>query len=486
MNLLLLNPDYMRYSVPPLGLISLAAFVRVKCPFLNIKLIDQIPKDEIFNQIKIFSPEVIGFSAVSENYFLVKSLAKEIKKLFPKTILVLGGIHITTSPESFKESPFDISVRGEGEISFTDLLKSINKNQGISKIELSKIKGLMFRDGNEIIDKGLSEFINNLDDIPLPARELLNNDYYSLPSLSGKDDFDPTGSIITSRGCPHNCRFCSSYALWGRRIRFFSAERVVEEVEVLYKVYKYKKIAFLDDVFTINKPRLKKIISILKTKPFFGKVKFSVLGRADSFDEETAKLLKELNVFLVTFGIETGSQKVLTYLKRGIIKVEDGINAIKIAKKYKIMGGGFFMIGSPYETTEDMEKTYRFIQNYCKDNFAIHQTIPLPGTEVWEYALKKNIIKKDFYDHPQKDFVDISLDLLLSKEVSKEEFERMFYKIKSLHYNKTRWELIFKIKSLRLRHIRLFFNPIFRTKAFALRGRVIKKFLNQTTVKKEV
>lgn len=476
MKLLLVNPDYMRYSSTPLGLISLAAYVRRECSFLNMKFIDQIPKDEILKQIKIFSPKIIGFTAVSENYHFVKKFAKEIKNNFPNILLVLGGVHISTSPESFKDSPFDFAVRGEGEIAFTKLLKSINKNKGINKKELNKIKGLMFREGDKIIDLGLSEFVDKLDDLPIPARDLLNNSYYSLPTISTIGGFDPAGCIITSRGCPYNCRFCSSYVMWKRRIRFFSAERVVKEVEILYKKYNYRKIAFVDDVFTINKPRLRKIISILKTKPFFGKIRFFVLGRADSFDEETAKLLKELNVISVTFGIESGSQKTLTYLKQGRIRVEDGINAIKLAKKYGIMGGGFFMLGSPHETIEDMQKTYEFIKNYCRNDFAIHQTVPLPGTEVWEYALKNNIIKKDFYDHPQKDFVDINSDLLLSKEVSKEEFEKIFYKIKSLHINKTRKELLNKVKNLRLKHLLLFFNPIFRKKASKLKYRVFKKF----------
>lgn len=478
MNLLLINPDYMRYSAPPLGLIALVGYIRKECPFLNLKMLDQIPENEMLGRIKAFSPKVIGISAVSENYYYVKTLAKKIKTAFPDILLVLGGIHITTSPRSFKDSCFDIAVRGEGEIAFVKLLESLEKNKGINKKELKKIRGLMFRDKAKIVDNGLAEFIDSLDKLPVPARDLLNKDYYSLPTITGKEDFDPPGAIITSRGCPHNCRFCSSFALWGQRIRFFSAERVVQEIEILYSKYGYRKVAFMDDVFTINKPRLRKIIEIMKTKSFFGKIKFSVLGRADSFDEETAKLLKEMGVFLVTFGIETGSQKMLTYLKRGIIKVEDGVKAINIAKKYGIMGGGFFMIGSPTENLEDMQKTYEFIRDHCRENFAIHQTVPLPGTEVWDYALANHIVKEDFYDHPQKDFADINSDLLLSKGVSKKDFEEMYYKIKSLHVDKTREEMLIKLKHLKLRHIWLFLNPIFLRKAVNLKDRLIKKIFN--------
>jgi radical SAM superfamily enzyme YgiQ (UPF0313 family) len=479
MKLLLINPDYMRYSSPPMGFIALAAYVRRECPFLNIKFLDQIPEEEIFKRINQFAPKIIGITAVSENYYLVKNLAIKIKKKYPDIILVLGGVHISTSPESFKNSNFDIAVRGEGEIAFAKLLKSINQNNGINAGELTKIRGLMFRKGKKIIDTGLSEFIDNLDNLPLPARDLLNNDYYSLPSISGTGDFDPSGPIITSRGCPHNCRFCSSYAVWKCRIRFFSAERVVEEIEILYKKYGYRKILFVDDVFTINKPRIRKIIEILRRKHLLGKIKFYVLGRADSFDEEIAKLLKELNVISVTFGIETGSQRVLTYLKRGRITVEDGIKAINIARKYGMMGGGFFMIGSPHETLEDMEKTYQFIKKYSKDSFAIHQVVALPGTEVWEYAIKNKILKRDFYDHPQKDFTDISVDLLLSKEVSKKDFEKIFHKIKSLHVDKTRMDILKKLGTFRFRHFKAFFNPMFIKKSSLLRERFMKKIFDK-------
>ncbi len=473
MKLLLINPDYMKYSSPPLGFISLAAYVRRECPFLNLKFLDQYSEKDILKQIISFSPDIIGFTAVSENYFLVKKLAEKIRRFYPKSMLVLGGIHISTSPSSFQNSSFDFAIRGEGEIAFTKFLNCLN-NKGINPTEFKKIKGLMFRNKEKVIDNGLSDVVDNLDKLPLSARDLLNSSYYRLPTISGRWSFDPAGPIITSRGCPHNCRFCSSYALWKSRIRFFSAERVVEEIEVLYKKYQYRRIIFVDDVFTINKPRIKKIIFLLKKKSYFKKLKFIALGRADTFDEETARLLRELNVVSVTFGIETGSQKVLTYLKRGRIKIEDGVNAIKLARKYGMMGGGFFMIGSPFETKKDMGETYNFIKNYCNDGFAIHQVVPLPGTEVWDYALQNKIIREDFYDNPQKDFVDMDANLLLSKEVTKDEFKEMFWKIKSLHLKKNKKDLFDKLKTIRFRHFFLFFTPVFLKKIFLLKDRFLK------------
>ena len=124
--------------------------------------------------------------------------------------------------------------------------------------------------------------------------------------------------------------------------------------------------------------------------------------------------------------------------------LESTLNDI-FANKYGIMGGGFFMMGSPTETLGDMEKTYKFIRDYCKNHFSIQQTVPLPGTEVWEYAVANKIISKNFYDSPQKEFSEVELESLLSKEVSKEDFEKIFSKTKSLHINKTREEIFHKL-----------------------------------------
>ena len=130
-----------------------------------------------------------------------------------------------------------------------------------SSNELKKINGFAFEYNGKFYNTGNGERIENLDNIPLPARDLLKMDYYSFPSFSNKYTFETTGLMFTSRGCPYNCCFCSSTKFWGRCVKFFSAERVAEEMELLYKKYNYKTIQIYDDLFSINKERLRKIIS---------------------------------------------------------------------------------------------------------------------------------------------------------------------------------------------------------------------------------
>jgi len=471
MDILLINPDYMLYANPPLGLAYLGAYIRKKG--FKVDILDQLNEEEILKNIKETRPKIIGITAVSENYYRVKNLGEKIKKI-SDSLLIIGGVHITTSPDSFENSPFDLAIKGEGEITFSKIADLVKKNK-LDKKNLKKIKGIIFRDKEKIVDTGFGEQIENLDSLPMPARDLMDMEYYNLPTILSGDDFDTIGSIITSRGCPYNCKFCSSSCFWGRRIRFFSAKRVVEEIKELYFKYKYKKIFIYDDLFTINKKRLKEIVNLLEKERLLGKIKFYVYGRADVFDEEIAKMLKKMNVITIDFGLESGSDKTLHYLKGGIISVKDNENAVRLAKKYDFIVGGFFMIGSPYETIDDMDKTYEFIKKNCKENFIIYQTIPFPGTAIWDYALKEKIIEKDYYDKKRKEFIDIDKSILLTKEVSKKEFEEMYNKIKELYTNTNKNLLLKKIFKLRPKHIISFLSPKFRKKALILRKQFIKR-----------
>jgi radical SAM superfamily enzyme YgiQ (UPF0313 family) len=360
MKFILINPDYMVYGDPPLGLAYLASYLRKKCDFIEVKIFDQMKDNEILARLGEEKPQLIGLTAVSQNYYRVKELAKTIKKLLPESILIIGGVHLTTCPQSFKNSPFDIAVRGEGEIPALKLVTVLHNDKKINIKHLSRIPGLMLRDKKKIIDTGLAEQISNLNDLPFPARNLLNMKYYKLPRFSS--GIEPRGSISTSRGCPYSCKFCSSSAFWGRKIRFFSAKRVVDEISLLYEKYGYRFIMIYDDLFSINKNRLREIVDLLDKKKLLGRIFFAAYGRANYFDEETALLLKKMGVVSVAFGFETGSERMLNYLKGGTVKVGDNINAVKISKKNNLRASGFFMIGSPTETIEDIEETYKFIK----------------------------------------------------------------------------------------------------------------------------
>ncbi len=473
MKVTLINPDYMMYADPPVGLAYLAGYIKKVHPDIKIEILDQLTLKQILSSLKKNKPDIIGLGATCLNYYKVKTLGKILAKEVPDSLLVIGGVYITTMPESFKDSPFDIGLLGESEKNFSELIKNIKKNQGVNLKELRKIKGFLLRDKKKVINTGMPELIENLDDIPLPERDLLDMKFYTLPAILSTD-LDSMGALLTSRGCPYNCAFCSSACIWQRKLRFFSAQRVADEIEILYKKYGYRNIVIYDDLFSVNKPRLKKIIELLDKKRILRKIKFFALARANTFDEETAQLLKKLNILELTFGFESGSQRMLNYLKGKHIKLKDSIRAINLCKKYKISCYGLFMIGSPTEKIEDLEKTYNFIKKYCP-NFTIYQTIALPGTRVWDYAIKNKIIKKDYYEHKQKDFIDVDTKYLLSKDIPPETFKKYFKKINSLEISKSRQGVFKKILRLRPRHMVKILSLTFIKKAYILRKQFLKR-----------
>lgn len=244
---------------------------------------------------------------------------------------------------------------------------------------------------------------------------------------------------------------------------------------MLYKKYGYRDIAIYDDLFSINKPRLKEIVQGLEIKKIAGKIDFTVYGRANCFDDETAQLFKRMGVSQITFGFETGSPRMLDYLKGDNVTLADNHRAIEICKKYGLKYDGFFMIGSPTETLKEVEETYNFIKENCPKSFIIYQTIAFPGTSFWDYAMKNNIIKKDFYEFKQKEFVDANANILLSKDMDPQEFIKLFNKIRSLYVNKNQSRVLKNISTIRFRHLKPLLTIEFLKKAFNLRNQLIKR-----------
>ena len=216
---------------------------------------------------------------------------------------------------------------------------------------------------------------------------------------------------------------------------------------------------------------------MLNESSLAGKIKFSVMARANTFDNETASLFKQMGVYSLAFGFETGSQKILTYLKREGVTIDMAVNAVKIAKRYNLLIHGFFMTGSPYETREDMEMTYKFIKENNLDSAQILQVTPYPGTEIWQYAVENNIVPRDFYEKPAKELAEINLNLLLSKEISKEDFIEGFHKIQgAINQNKERGFLT-KLLAVRPRHIRAMLSKEFFEKVNSIKGHFLRDVL---------
>lgn len=385
-----------KQSMPPLGLAWLAAVLREN-GFKDVSLIDSIANrysnSEIIDLLKKENPDVIGISFGTQIRFSSFELARAIKKNFPDVPLVAGGPHPTlTSQDTLEHIPeIDIICRGEGEYSFLNLVKTIDK-----KGSLEAVKGISFRNSKgQIVHNTPETPIANLDDLPFPARDLLPMEKYEQRTILSKKRCT---NIMSSRGCPYHCVFCSVSEQWGHQIRYRSCKNVVDEIEFLFKNYPFLQgIRFFDDVFTIDKNRVLEICQeILNRKLNFT---WECEARANTIDEEMVRFMKRAGCEFIDLGIESGSDRILKNIKKGIT-VEQAITAVKIIKKAGIGLKIFIMHSLPGETYQDIKKTVflsRYLCHQLKADGATQGiTIIYPGTELEKMAKEMGTLSKDF------------------------------------------------------------------------------------------
>jgi len=235
--------------------------------------------------------------------------------------------------------------------------------------------------------------------IPPPARDIFDKRYL-FPRLNAsfyrKQGGEVLGRISTSRGCLFNCIFCYASKFWRNKIRYFSAEYVVSEIRLLIDKYGCDSIHINDDLFIGNVVRLKEIVRLIEKEGISADVEFTFIqARTDMFSEEVCQLLKRMNVRTIGFGIESGSDKILSYLKNNTVTVSQNWEAVNRALKWGFSVWPQLIVGSPGETREDIEKTLRFTRIKDIPRYQIAILTPYPGTELWHYAEKKGLVSED-------------------------------------------------------------------------------------------
>jgi len=381
---------------PMLGLAYLASVLRKE--FGN-EVICKIVNTNFEESINEFKPDIVGISSVSKNYTLAKAYACIAQGY--NLPVIIGGVHISFLPQTLTND-MDIAVIGEGERTIVELIGNW-LNTGYFGWE---IEGTAFKVGNELIINDPRELIKPLDDIPFPARDLLK--------------IDKSAHMLTSRGCPYHCTFCSTSVYTRNQTRYASAEYVADEIEYLYQKYHIDYITIYDDLFAIDTKRVIKIQELMATKNLIGKFDMAVNIRADFITDELAEILHRMNVVTVALGVESGCQKTLDYLKCSTLKVEDNARAINILKKHHIKPYCSFIIGSPDEDMTDVLETINFIKNNKVEHYDMGVLTPFPGTAVWESALSKGLVAEDM-DWAKLDFNINNNPVILSEKLSRQE-----------------------------------------------------------------
>ncbi|MBC8554276.1 MAG: B12-binding domain-containing radical SAM protein [Candidatus Brocadiales bacterium] len=354
----------------------------------------------IERKIKIQDFDIAGISAqFSVQFRNTKILAELIKKIKPDCKVVVGGAHATVRHKQILEEipEIDAVISGEGEISFSELVNRFYSNE-----KLDNISGLTWRDEDKIVENAGPNPITDIDSITLPAYDLIDIERYLevMERFSTRTYYGgrPGITVITSRGCPFQCTFCSVHLHMGRRWRGHSPEYVINHLELLVKKYNIKYFHFEDDDLTANPARFERILDkiIEKKMDIWWDTPNGV--RADSFTQEIMGKCKISGCKFLIFGVESGSQRVLNNVIRKSLKLKDVEKACYSAKRSGVITRAFFIMGLPGERKIDILKTSYFMIKLALKYNTFGGTgfaIPLFGTELYKVSIEKKYLKDD-------------------------------------------------------------------------------------------
>ena len=365
------HADTSIFRFPPLGLGYIAAYLRqqgisvevVDCTFLNQK--------EALKKIIASNPKIIGIQSM----YSMRDKSLELARLLRDNceLLVAGGALPTIQPDAFLRD-FDVAVIGEGEQTMLELVTQF-ENGG----SLSQIKGIAFRDkeSGQVKQTSPRGLVDDLDKLPPPSRDLFDNNAYK-EYYSGRFGYKTT-AIMTSRGCPFECDFCSR-PVFGNKFRARTASKVADEVEEVISLG-YNRIWFADDCFTLDRKRLMEVCDeIIKRRL---KIGWECLSRVDTLDSEIAEKMKQAGCIRMFFGIESGNDSILKIMKKQIT-TKQAYAAVQLCKKEGIKAGAFFIVGYPGENDRTILDTVKFASSLSLDYLSFTLPYPIPGTPLYQ------------------------------------------------------------------------------------------------------
>ncbi len=437
MEILLINPPNIPFSesellIEPIDILGIGTYLQEQKHKVNFLDMDcrKLNCDDLTKYINnIFMPDI---AVISYDYHIplhtdkaLKNISKICTLLKENNIkIIMIGKTVTYNPNIIKEINFDIGIIGEVENTIIQVLEE-NSN-------LENVKGIVFQKGNEIIINSSNQEKCNLEELPIPDRDLVD-----------LKDYIEVRSILTSRGCINKCDFCPTYNYWGAW-RGKSAKRVVEEIEYLIKNYNSKKIIFLDDNATADNNRMKQISNIILEKKI--DVRLGCLASINTYDKETFELMHKAGFRWIHFGIETGSQKVLEANNKSF-DIEYAKSIIKEVKRIGFRVRTSFIFDLPTTKHEDMQKTIKFILDTEPDEIRGHFLSLRLGTTIYNNLSKKNKLPIQ-YIHSNKPLLENSeytnSELLQDIDILVNELEKRDYKIVR---NVKEWEDLEKLRN---------------------------------------
>jgi magnesium-protoporphyrin IX monomethyl ester (oxidative) cyclase len=352
--------------------------------------------DQILDRVRSWSPDVVGLSCIFSNQWpAVRELTRRLKAADPDLIVLSGGAHPSFMSElGMNDAPLDFILRGESELSLLELLDRLKAGRPVDDVD-----GLVWRDDGVIRQNPKTGFIENLDALPLPAHDLLPTEKYFRYALPmGYAFLSPRNvPIVTSRGCPCSCTFCSSTHLWGRRYRVRSADNVLAEMDWLVEKFGVRELKFQDDNLTIDRERAKRIFQGMTERSWHLHWNTPNGIAVWTLDRELLTLAKASGCWAITMAIESGDQAVLTKLIRKPLKLDKVREVNTIARDLGIHRMAYFIIGFPGETRAQIDHTVQFARELRLDDWAIFIYNPLPGSELFEESVRRGYITEESF-----------------------------------------------------------------------------------------
>jgi anaerobic magnesium-protoporphyrin IX monomethyl ester cyclase len=419
----LVNPPYPKGAhqhppFTPLGLGYLAAVLLknkyqvdvIDCQVLNTSY------EEVRRKLVRRKPDIVGITSTTLTYKSALYIAEIAKELNPKCLTILGGCHATFWNEKVLQDSryIDVVVRGEGEQTILELVERFKHGK-----PFHDVLGITCRKGEEIVENPMRPYVENLDSLPFPAHHL-----WPISHLRkyGKVIFP----VMTSRGCTFWCEFCTAVRMFGRRYRARSPKNVVDELEFLQKNYGAEQFTFYDDTFTVNQARTAEICDEIINRKL--KIEWDCETRVDMVSKELLQKMKNAGCFAVWYGLESGSQKLLNAMGKGIV-LSQVMRAFKWTKEIELMAVVGVILGLPNETKETAWETIKFVELLNPDDVGYYIATPYPGTPMYDFAKEKGLLRVtdfDRYDTATPIFELPSMTMQELREIREEAFHRFY------------------------------------------------------------
>lgn len=380
----------------PINLLQLAAFLRERVG-AGVEVWDYAASpfdtDTFRDRLRRFAPDLVGFTATTPLVKTAARLARLTRETVGDVVTVIGGPHCSALPiRTLEEFPsFDLGVVGEGELTMGEICGALERGDRAPR----GIAGTVFRDGTRPVLAGPRPLIANLDDLPYPARDLLDPSLYrasSSPGLSSK--LHRITQLFTSRGCPVHCLFCGSDVTHHTKVRFRSPGHVLGEVEQCVRRFGVDHFTIDDDTFTVGRERMREICHGLRERG----VSWDCDSRVSNVDEPLLREMADCGCVKIAYGVESGSQRVLDAVRKKatVAEIETAFAATRHAG---ILSAAFVMIGAhPSETWEEVEQTFRLMLRIQPDFVMVYIAVPYPGTGLYEMMRAEGMIESEDWD----------------------------------------------------------------------------------------